>query len=181
MGDAKQELGRSKEDRKFLLRRQASCRTSSSSKTNLPPPHPWGFLEPNRTWDFGTSLRLQGQGKWRSCGPQSWGGSPLGMKGSQDHLLGWFPGSADTPFILLRLGPFERTSQALCPADPRNLLSSGPADPDPPQPAAGWPCSRTLGPLWGLAPKLPILICFLTTRPWPDPCSWNLSLHCYIL
>ena len=46
---------------------------------------------------------------------------------------------------------------------------------------AGWPCGRALGPRQALAPKLQILICFLTTRPQPDPCSWNLSLHCYIL
>lgn len=45
----------------------------------------------------------------------------------------------------------------------------------------GWLCSRTLGPLWGLAPKQQILICFLTMRPQPDPCSRNLNLHCYIL
>lgn len=64
MRDTRQELGRSKEDRKILLRRQASSRTSSSSsKTNLPPPRPWGFLKPNRTQDLGMSLSLQVQGK----------------------------------------------------------------------------------------------------------------------
>lgn len=103
------------------------------------------------------------------------------MKGSLGHLVGRFPGPADPPSILLGLGPFECAGPALRPADPQDLLSSGPADPHPPQPVAGWPCGRALGPRQALAPKLQILICFLTTRPQPDPCSWNLSLHCYIL
>ena len=34
-----------------------------SSKINLPPPCPWGFLKPSRTQDLGMSLSLQVQGK----------------------------------------------------------------------------------------------------------------------
>lgn len=129
------------------------------------------------------SFDLPVQGKWRGSGPQGWGGSPLRMKGSQDHLLGWFPGPADTPFNPLGLGRLEQAglTQPCAQHTPRYVLPSGPADPHPPQPVASRPYRRTLGPLWGLAPELQILICFLTTRPQPDPCSWNLSLHCYIL
>ena len=53
--------GCSKEDRKILLRRQASCRTRGSRKTNLPPPRPQGFLKPDRTQDLGLNLSLQMQ------------------------------------------------------------------------------------------------------------------------
>lgn len=76
MRDTKQEPGCSKEDRKILLRRQASCRTRGSRKTNLPPPGPQGFLKPERTQDLGLNLSLQMQRDRVICGP------PLGMKGS---------------------------------------------------------------------------------------------------
>lgn len=85
-----------------------------------------------------------------------------------DHLLGWFCRAADIPSTLLGLGRLEGAGPALCPANPQDLLSSGAADPYLPRPVAGRPCSGTLGPCRALAPKMQILICFLT-RPQPDP------------